>query len=117
MGCPLPTEFFLGDCAVRGRQSSPLDDVRVRLFNVVWSGGGYPEAWRIAALVPLLKGGSLDKDVPSNYRGIALLAALSKLFACIVERRISEYEMRLGRFCAEHLVFFGVGVLLTQCLY
>ena len=69
---------------------SALDDVVVELFNTVRRVGKYPEAWRIAALMPLLKGGTVDASQPSNYRGIALLVAISKLFATLLEQRIVE---------------------------
>ena len=92
----VPMECFLGmrepNMPRSGGMCSALDDVVLRLFNGIWASGRYPKAWRIAALVPLLKGVDLDKANMSNYRGFALLSALSKMFATLVERRLIEYQ-------------------------
>ena len=53
--------------------------------------GKYPDAWRFAILVLLLKGSSVDSSLPTNYRGISLLSALAKLFANILEHRLTKF--------------------------
>ena len=45
----------------------------------------------------LRKGGQLDPTRPTNYRGIALLASLSKVFANIIEGRITHYQRIMGQ--------------------
>ena len=76
---------------------SPLDDLMVYMFNRILYTGQYPACWQTAILKPLLKGG--DKDDPNNYRGIALLASLAKLFANIIESRITSFEWETANIC------------------
>ena len=71
---------------------SALDELMVHAFNLVLASGVYPDAWRLAVLVPLLKGVDLDCSLPTNYRGISLLASMSKMFANILERRLSVFQ-------------------------
>ena len=35
-------------------------------------------------MIPLFKGKNLDKDQPGNYRGIAVICTLSKLYSKVV---------------------------------
>jgi hypothetical protein len=96
----LPFELFRGqrpddDSAVR-QLTSELDEAMVHLFNLILTSGKYPDAWRLAVLVPLLKGVNLDSKLPTNYRGIALLSTVSKLFATILERRLTDFQWATG---------------------
>jgi hypothetical protein len=95
----VPFELFRGtfdDAPGVRKLISELDDLLVHVFNVILDSGKYPDAWRLAVLVPLLKGGDLDSSLPTNYRGIALLSALSKLFANILEHRLSRFQHETG---------------------
>ena len=47
------------------------------IFNMSLASGVFPEDWKVAAMIPIHKGG--DKDNPSNYRPISLLGAFSKI--------------------------------------
>jgi hypothetical protein len=49
---------------------------------------GLPPALSHAFLIPLHKKG--DKTDPNNYRGIAIITLLSKLYAILLERRLSS---------------------------
>ena len=46
-------------------------------FNQSFSEGIFPQAWKMAGLIPIPKTG--DKTLPSNYRPIALLSNISKI--------------------------------------
>jgi len=59
------------------------------LFNQIFNSGEYPELWTGAIIVPLHKSG--DKNVPNNYRGVSLLSILGKVFAQILNRRLSNW--------------------------
>ena len=71
---------------------SPFDNAIIELFNYVLHSGVYPEAWRTALLLPLLKGTNLNKSDPNSYRGISILSSLAQLFATILERRITQFQ-------------------------
>ena len=58
--------------------SKPLSILMNRLFNE----GIFPEAWKVANVIPIFKKG--DKSLPSNYRPVALLSCLGKLQERIV---------------------------------
>ena len=60
-----------------------------KLFNRLFSYGEFPEAWSNSIIVPLHKKG--DVNEPVNYRGILLLDIFGKLYASILNRRITFY--------------------------
>ena len=59
----------------------------VLLFNHVFDTGQYPSTWSGAIIVPIHKSG--DKDDPDNYRGVSLLNILGKVFAHILNKRLT----------------------------
>ena len=93
---------------------SELDEVVLHVFNTVLASGKYPDAWRLAVLVPLLKGTGLESLLPTNYRGIALLSSLSKLFANMLEHRLSRFQSEVGLISDSSLVSPLGGGRLTQ---
>lgn len=106
----LPIEGFLGSRGTKVENPSqllrsPLDELMVDLFNRILQSGGYPDAWRLAALVPLPKGGGLNMCMPSNYRGIALLSCMAKLFANVLEARLSAFQWSCRLVCDEQFGF------------
>ena len=60
-----------------------------KLFNLLFSYGEFPEAWSNSIIVPPHKKG--DVNEPVNYRGISLLDIFRKLYASILNRRITFY--------------------------
>ena len=48
-----------------------------KLFNLSLTSGAFPEAWKLARIVPVPKSG--DMSSPSNYRPISILSIVSKL--------------------------------------
>jgi hypothetical protein len=59
------------------------------LFNHVFENGSYPQAWAKAVIVPIHKGG--DKDNPDKYRGVSLLSLIGKVFASVLNKRLSDW--------------------------
>ena len=64
-----------------------------KLFNKIFETGNFPKDWTSAILCPIYKGVG-NRNVPSNYRGIALLAHVGKLFTRILKARIEEWVDR-----------------------
>lgn len=87
----IPFEMIRGKM-IDGELISEFDDTLVHMFNLILCSGKYPDAWRLAVMIPLLKGISLDASLPTNYRGITLLSSLSKLFANIIEKRLTNFQ-------------------------
>ena len=60
------------------------------LFNKIFSTGVFPEVWRDSIIVPIHKSGS--KDDLSNYRGVALINVMYKIFANIIYNRLYTWS-------------------------
>ena len=63
--------------------------VITKLFNEILSSGLYPCQWTEGYIVPIFK--KNDKNDPSNYRGITITSAFSKLFNSILNERITNH--------------------------
>ena len=65
------------------------------LFNDIWKARKWPSAWRVANLIPLYKksGPSID---PSNYRLLAMMDQLPKVFEKILDQRLRAWAERVG---------------------
>ena len=65
-------------------------DIYVKLFNLVFSSGQFPEAWTTGTIKPIYKkkGG---RDNPDNYRPITILSCLGKLFTAVLNARLASY--------------------------
>ena len=61
----------------------------VHMFNCSLSSATFPEAWKIAKVVPLFKGGA--RDEVGNYRPVSLLPLPGKLLEKIVHARITDF--------------------------
>ncbi|UYV65181.1 hypothetical protein LAZ67_3003480 [Cordylochernes scorpioides] len=59
------------------------------IFNRIINSGSYPLIWSKSSIHPIFKSG--DRDNPSNYRGIALISNLSKLFTSILKSRLRNW--------------------------
>ena len=60
-----------------------------QLFQDIWAEGCVPDKWKHASVVMIYKGKGLDTD-PANYRPISLLNTMYKLFASIMQTRVSS---------------------------
>lgn len=71
-------------------------ELLTEICNKAWEEGKVPQEWRIGIIVPIFKKG--DKRECSNYRGITLLSAASKVYERILERRLTiEIEEHLEK--------------------
>ena len=70
----------------------------LRIVNASFTKGVFPEAWKTAEVVPILKAKG-DINEPSNHRPISLLSHLSK----IVEKIVCD---QLSRYLSEHNILF-----------
>ncbi|KAG5871268.1 hypothetical protein JTB14_024338 [Gonioctena quinquepunctata] len=62
-------------------------EVLLDIFNKIWSSGIYPQAWRQAIVIPILKSGK-DPRTPNSYRPISLTSCLSKIMEKMVSYRL-----------------------------
>lgn len=61
-----------------------------KLFNALYSRGQFPKAWARACIIPIFKGKG-SKDDPGNYRGIALLPCIGKIFSKVLKDRLYKW--------------------------
>ena len=64
-----------------------LSDQLAYLFNCSLSLELFPEAWKVAKVIPLFKGG--DREKVGNYRPVSLLPLPGKILEKIVHKRIT----------------------------
>ncbi|GFR60392.1 reverse transcriptase-like protein [Elysia marginata] len=71
-------EFYINFCPL-------LISFLVLLFNTIFHCGKYPSGWSNSLIYPLFKKeGKIWRDLASNYRVIALLNIISKIFSGIL---------------------------------
>ncbi|MCP3932899.1 MAG: reverse transcriptase family protein [Bacteroidetes bacterium] len=62
-----------------------------KLFNTCFTSGIIPDCWQKSIIQPIPKSASNDQRIPTNYRGISLLSNIYKLYASIINKRLSTY--------------------------
>ena len=75
-----------------------LQQIILILFNQLWRKDLYPQMWNEIFLIPAFKGGSFSD--PNNYRGIAVMSCLDKLFCILVNTRLyawAEKNQKLSK--------------------
>ena len=95
--------------------ASVLAPCLVKLFQLCLSTSTFPSCWKFAYIQPVPKKG--DRSNPSNYRPIALISCLSKVFESILNKKIlkhlslhnllsdRQYGFRQGRSTGDLLAF------------
>ena len=85
------------------------------LFNKLFTSNLIPSVWRKTILKPIPKNPTINPRIPAQYRGIALLSTIYKLFTSTVNSRLTKFlevrkliqeeqnGFRAGRSCAEHI--------------
>ena len=69
--------------------------IKSKLYNHSWRAGTIPQSWAEAIVVSIYKGKGADTD-PSNYRPISLLNTIYKIYAAMLQSRLSaQVENRL----------------------
>ena len=80
-------DLILNEFIIYGKNQ--LLPLLLRLFNVMFLKGYFPESWSEGLILPLHKKGSVYSV--ENYRGITLLSVISKLFTRILNNRLSHW--------------------------
>ncbi|GLC39508.1 hypothetical protein PLESTM_000905900 [Pleodorina starrii] len=79
---------------VEDKEELVLAPYLLRLLEHIRSTGDYPKQFEVSIVTPLhKKGDALD---PSNYRGLAVGGALSKLYANLLDRRLKAWGESSG---------------------
>lgn len=75
-------------------------DPLLQMMNRFWSEDLFPDTWREAIIIPILKPGK-DKKLPISYRPISLTNCLCKVMERIVNRRLMWWLETNNRLCSE----------------
>ena len=59
------------------------------MFNRILIDAQYPDAWKIARVAPIFKGG--ERNDPSNYRPISVLPIVSKIFERHINSELNDF--------------------------
>ena len=79
----------INDCLYLKAFAESFGDILLAIFKKLFALQIYPSEWASNFLKPIYKkGGSED---PDNYRGLAIGAALAKLYSLILLGRLTEY--------------------------
>ena len=62
-----------------------------RLISFCFENGKIPDEWTEGIVKPIPKAGSKDPREPLNYRGISLLCVPYKIYADILNHRLSKW--------------------------
>ena len=94
--------------------NSMLKNIILKLFNVIFNTGCFPQNWAVGEIIPIHKKG--DKNDPQNYRGITLLSCIGKLFTSIINARLNKWAEINDIFC-EQQYGFREARSTTDCLF
>ena len=64
-------------------------DPFLHIYDISFSKGVFPDAWKIARVIPLFKSG--DKHVFTNYRPVSLLPQFSKILEKLFNNRLDSF--------------------------
>ena len=62
----------------------------LRYYNKLWKENLFPDAWRHAIVVPILKPAK-DPSNPTHYRPVSLTSSLCKLMEKIINNRLTWF--------------------------
>lgn len=95
--------------------SSDSGQALLTFYNFLWYHSVFPEDWKTAHVIPLLKPGK-DRSLPNSYRPIALTSCLCKTYERLVNKRlmyvlesnnilhVNQCGFRAGRSSLDHVV-------------
>ena len=87
----------------------------LEMFNKIFSHMIIPSLWRKTIIKPIPKNSTIDPRIPLQYRGIALLSTIYKLYSSILNNRIMTFcesqnllheeqnGFRRNRSCSDHV--------------
>ena len=73
-----------------------MQQLYVKLCNIVFDTGIVPEAWSVGKNIPIYKQKGEQND-PSNYRPITLLSCMGKLLTAVINNRLQAYSEEINK--------------------
>ena len=89
----MPKSKAPGHDEIRPKEILALSEPALKVLHsfllAFWRVGKVPESLKICILVPFLKDSDGDNHDPSNFRPIALIPFLTKIYQSIILRRLT----------------------------
>jgi len=83
-----------------------IEEATWRLCREIFHQEAYPETWARGLIFPIFKGGPIEDTYnPMKYRGITLLSVLGKLYAAVLNERVTEWIESRGILVEEQAGF------------
>ena len=76
-----------------------ISPILLNIFNAALKMETTPESWSQEILIPIFKKSGSTKE-PNNYRGIALLSSIGKLFGVILNNRLYKWAEENHKLCS-----------------
>jgi len=99
-----------------------LLNILLAIYNLIWSCGIFPNQWKQALIVPILKPGK-DKFNITSYRSISLISTLSKLLEKMINKRLvwhlettNKFTKLQCGFCESHSTYDVLATLHTDII-
>ena len=73
-----------------------FSEILENIFNHLFNNGRYPECWSTAVIHPIYKGKG-STNMPDNYRGVALLPCMGKIYCKILYDRMKDWGEKFGK--------------------
>lgn len=70
-----------------------LADHLLLIFNSIFQSGQFPSSESLGMITQIHKGKGLDTNHCTNYRGITVITVLSKIYAILLNLRLSNYRL------------------------
>ena len=83
---------------VSGHYKTVFSEIVAHLANLSFSKGKFPSTFKQAIVTLLIKGHSLNKSVPSNYRPISNLNFISKILERLFMARFLSHILNSSNF-------------------
>lgn len=91
-----------------------LAHLLVDFINQSFDSGCFPDSLKMAKIIPLFKGG--DSSKTDNYRPIAILPAISKVFESVIRVRLVGFLKRIGFVNSEQFAFWESTNAVAACV-
>jgi hypothetical protein len=82
--------------------------MRTKVMNKIYETGKFPVAWK-TSLLHLIYKGKGDREDAGNYRSIALLSTLSKIYTGVLAKRLNDWIENRGAISECQMVSEKVG--------
>lgn len=96
-----PGEDLISNAALRHLPSNKITSL-TEILNACLRTCYFPSTWKRAVIIPIPKPGK-DHKIPENYRPIALLSSLSKVYEKVILKKI--HEVLAGKIRNEQFAF------------